>query len=212
MPRLNFSKNMSVQMKKKKRHVIRKRTTRIARDMIKTKRSYYFVDTVQNTENYDGWAFCLSDVPDYTEFTELFEYYRITGVRIRYTFNGTNATLPIGNSYAFMPTIMYAADTNDSTPETRNDLMQHNGVSFKTLNRPGNVFVKPRTQVMMYEGVAGTGYAEGSMKWINTSDPNVPHYGWKYSINGDLEGGMGAQNIGKVTFMVTYYIELKGAK
>lgn len=210
--KFNPNKNMIVQIKKQRSRVARKRIVRTPRDMIKTKRSYYMVNPIMNTEKFDAWKFRLSDLPDYTEFTELFEYYRITGVRIRYTFNGTNASLPIGNSYAFMPSIMYAQDLNDAIAETRPDLMQHDKVTFKSLNRPGSVFIRPKTQVMMYEGVAGTGYAEGVNKWINTSDPNVEHYGWKYSVNGDLEGGAGATAMGKMIFLITYYIEFKGAK
>lgn len=212
MPRFNPNKNMVLQFKKQRARTIRKRMVKTPRDMITTKRSYYKVVNVPNTEAYAGWKFCLSDLPDYAEFTELFEYYRITGVRIRYTFDATATTTGSITADSFMPSIMYAQDTNDATAEARNDLMQHDKVVFKLLNRPGSIFIRPRTQVMMYEGASGTGYAEGVNKWINTADPGVEYYGWKYSINGDLENGLNDNRVGRLAFMITYYIEFKGAK
>jgi len=51
---------------------------------------------------------------------------------------------------------------------------------IKNIQRPLKVIIRPRIQKMLYETAATTGYTPGT-GWINMSDPNVPHYGIKYS-------------------------------
>ena len=63
-----------------------------------------------------GFNFSFNDIPGNSEFTSLFDFYKITGIRVRvmpFSQDGSESTLATYNSYN--PPMYYAIDTSDGS-------------------------------------------------------------------------------------------------
>jgi hypothetical protein len=129
--------------------------------------------------------FRITDVPNYTDFTNLFDQYRIDQVDIEISniFN----TASVGNTLAgtVMPSIMYAPDFDDAViPTTAASLMDRQRAKQWTFRGSGNPLrfsVKPRLANLTYRtGGTTVGYTVApDSTWINQSFTDVPYYGCK---------------------------------
>lgn len=125
-----------------------------------------------------SWQF--SELPNYTEFTALFDQYKITHIKAKFML----VTDPGGVSpaTAFVPRIWTVVDHNsDSAPSTINELRDSGTVRCRTLNpyRPVVVNLKPYVSTETYSSVAAL---MRKSPWINTTNVNPYHYGMKYAI------------------------------
>ena len=154
---------------------------------------YAFVNTVY-TNPYlsaaDGWVFyggtywTLQDVRNYTEFTNLFDQYRILGVKMTlYPQSNTaeagtqsDTSLPRG-----IPTLTWAIDLDDSsTPTELQVLMEDSRSHTRYFNKPVSIFLKPRA----HNTIAGSAQAllpRGT--WVDSNYDQVPYYGVKFGIH-----------------------------
>jgi len=136
-------------------------------------------------------AFRLDDLPDYTEFTNMFDQFCILGVKVRVTPRANNNTITVPN---FGNGILYAAkDSSDiSLPASLQVLREYQTImefSTTTLtNRKWNIKHSPRIAVAAYAG-AFNGYSAPSLTWIDTQSPSVQHYGIKFGIPAGVSGG-----------------------
>lgn len=147
------------------------------------------------------WAksFKLSELPNYAEFTNLFEYYKINAVKLQF--------FPRAVDYANQTNsnMIIATDRNDATvPTSGEDLMQYNGRRIITGFKPFTVYIKaPRVADAVYNGALSTGYAQGKRSWIDSKSPSVDHYGlkgfWYCDPNSNL----------KIDVMQTFYLQFK---
>lgn len=134
-----------------------------------------------DTWTHLGYSFNLAQIAAYSEITNLFDWYRISGVKL--TFMPLQSEASIASSWAGIPTMVYVKDFNDaSAPTSQTDLMQYPGVRTMRLSRPISIYIKPRCS----QAVGGTtviAKAEGKNgQWIDTSAVDVIHYGVKASI------------------------------
>lgn len=133
-----------------------------------------------------AWAFTLADLPDYAEFTSLFDRYKILGVALK-VFPGTVSVETAG---AAAPALVLhdVVDYDDYTQFAASAA----GVkaaqcyeSYKCRNigvsngKPLRRFIKPRIAVGAYGGGVFTNYASQRDEWIDAASPTVQHYGWK---------------------------------
>lgn len=159
-------------------------------------------------------TFNLTTLPNYTEFTNLWDMYRINCVVLKWRFD---RQIPSVSDTTPMGYLHYAFDPNDDTAtSTINDLTQYGTYNRKALDgqRPFNIKIYPKAQQMLYKSVTTTGYAPKSRMWINTADPNVPHYALKYIVDGNdgVGGGPGDLLVGVITLQVKYYLSFKNIK
>jgi len=142
-------------------------------------------------------AFRLDDLPDYTEFTNLFDQYCILGVQVRITPRASNAVVS-GGASNLGPSVLYAAvDSSDITlPVTLQTLREYQTLKeFSiTTNTNRNWVLKhsPRIAVAAYAG-AFTGYTSPPMTWIDLQSPNIQHYGMKLGTPAGVAGGSTTQ-------------------
>lgn len=163
-----------------------------------------------------GVTWNLTQIPGYSEWTALFDQYRLTGVAIQFTYRATNTSVleSINNGHVGLPILWHVVDTDDnSAPASIAELGQVGKCKrfiFDSGKRTKTIFIRPR----YLNRINGTGSTVantvGDRKaWIDLLDNDVPHYGLKYIL--DLPQALVAYN---VTFDVitTYYVQFKNAR
>lgn len=127
----------------------------------------------------DGFiSWTLANLPDATEFTTLFDQYRIVHVDMEFmpTFN---QNVP-ATSTGYLP-IVTAIDYDDSTTATYAQLGEYESAQY---NVPEQRFVRsvvPAIAIAAYSGVF-TSFANRRMQWLDCASPSVVHYGLKWAI------------------------------
>lgn len=147
-----------------------------------------------------AYTFSLSNVPDSTDFTNLYDSYKITGVLLRMMPRVTENS----NQANDFGTIMYVTDYDDSTaPATQLELLERQSTKIRTGNRAGiwKYFLRPKAQMLL----TSSGQAQMKGGWIDTSTPSVPHYGFKWLWTN-------ATVVQNCDVYVTYYLKFKGVK
>jgi len=173
-----------------------------------TRLSYKADITGNNTVKYGSWFFQLSDLPNVSEFTNLFDMYMIQKVEIRMKLQldpgaATSAT-------AFFPELYICNDYDDSTvPVTTDEIRQHQKTK-QIVIRPNqwySHFIKPAVSPLIYNpnNASSIGYGSKWNTWLDCADVTIPHYGVKYVLE-----TLGTGNSIKVD--LKYHIALKGVR
>lgn len=124
----------------------------------------------------------FNQVLESNDFTELFDRYRICGVKFTILPMSNSART---NSVDSIGTISYVVDFDDNQmPSSEQDLMVKQGCKTKRLSKPVSIFYKPRL-------LAGVTDANGSIVgdnpkkpgWLNMANPLINHYGLKMWFN-----------------------------
>lgn len=154
-------------------------------------------------------VFSLSDVPAYTDITNLFDAYKITGIRYRWLINRNpdlNTTAGYKGRYV---RINHVVDHNDSLGTTLAELQQYPNMKEEWLNdakqRTRWYYMKPNTLDLGYTSGLISNYAEQYNRWIGTNDTGAVYYGIKW-IYDSLYAGQQLQ------FECQYYIKAKQQK
>ena len=153
-------------------------------------------------------SFSLKDVIDYTDFTDLFDRYKITKVvlKIMYQTNigvGSNGILPVMN---------YTFDCDDADlPVNQQDVTRKGYVKTKILNanRPFSWVCKPRISKQVYDGL-NAAYMSERPCWLDCTNPDVPHFAFKAWLRncpiGTVENN---SQFAQITIQPVYYLALK---
>lgn len=129
-------------------------------------------------------AFSLSNnVTNYTEFTNLFDQYRINKVVIKFKLKFDPSAQP--STAAVFPKMWIHADYDDSTiPTTVNDLLQRSNLKT-TILQPDREYTFAFTPAILAEsfrGATATAYSPKFKQYIDMSFPDTPHYAYKAAI------------------------------
>jgi hypothetical protein len=119
----------------------------------------------------------VSSLPNSSEFTNLFDQYRI--VRLEYTFwpFQTQSTI----STTATPVIASVVDYDDAvTPGGFGALQQYENCMVHSPYKPFTVSFKPHVALAAYSG-GFTSYANQKDQWIDSSSNAVQHYGCKFA-------------------------------
>lgn len=156
----------------------------------------------------DSITFMLSDLPNYTDFTNFFDFYKIKGVKLKLIPCQNVATTSAGSGYN-IPRISYFWDYNDNNvPLTQNEMLERDNVRTVMGNRIIKTFARPCPQEPVFVSGLVTGYEQGSRnKWLNITNNNIPHYGFKIWYDGDSSSVIQTYKV-----FATYYIQLKDSK
>lgn len=144
-----------------------------------------------------GYQFSLVSLPNLTDFTTLFDSYRIKSVKVVITPYSTS----VGTTFSGAPNassdascLLHYCIDNDGTgtgPTAAEagiqDLQQRMGYKVKRLiaDKPIKITLKPRYAQSAYVSGVSTGYTQGDpTNWIDLSYSTMPHYG----IIGVVEG------------------------
>lgn len=157
--------------------------------------------------NAGNWAFKLSTIAELVTVAGTFDQYRICAVKLRfipqqnYSQNTTSSGLGI---------LYQTSDYNDATvPASVLELLNRPGVKITRLDKPFTKFIKPRIADAVWSS-SGAGTFSGYQvakpsQWLNASNLNVEHYGWKWYAD-----NLTAQT--NVTVFCTMYVQFKDPK
>lgn len=168
-----------------------------------------------NTNSLDAIAFKLSDVPNYTELTALYDFYRINKVSVKIVpkFNTNNILDSVTNSTQMIePLVWTAIDYNDATiPTTLLEIQEYASSKVTRGSELHKRYLTPRLAVQLFDGVTPA-YGEGKThEWINCDYPDVPHYGLKICITPWDGTGIATGRL-YYDLAITYYLEFKNTK
>ena len=163
--------------------------------------------------NYIGGGFInTSALPDVTEFTNLYDQYRIDKIHMRFGF--TNNSSGVNTPTTELPILKICTDYDDVGAITSNQILQYAGMKTFQVGNGGKAndgwydyWVTPMPQVATYRTAIASGYSrpEKSIK-IDTQYNDVPHYGVK--LFWDNFGLANAVTVGNLCIVTTYYLTM----
>jgi len=158
--------------------------------------------SVAGSNVFGALNFNLAAVPGASEFTALFDMYKISAVKVMFMPRGNSAEVGTNNNNGKMFTVLDYDD--DTVPGAIDTLMQYEGLKTTSLTQDHTRYLKPKFARSIYQSAVTTAYGVGS-GWIDCDSSPVPHYGVKYA----LQGTAGA-NI--IDLKVTYYLKFKNVR
>lgn len=137
-----------------------------------------------------AYQFNLAQLPGVSEFSALFDQYKITGVKISFTPGTTQSVNNILDSNPGSSSINGSAmsfnrfhsaiDYDDSsTPSSEAQLMEYGSHKSSPGNRTHSRFIRPKILQEVYRSALATSYRPISGQYIDMSTTDVPHYGLK---------------------------------
>lgn len=124
-----------------------------------------------------SYQFVLSSLPGYTDFTDLFDEYKIDKVKITWM---PDTQQSLENAGIGGTTCFTALDFDDSATVLLSGLQQYETCQLHNALRPFTRTVVPRFAVGAYSG-AFTSYKNTS-GWIDVASTSVIHYGIKVCL------------------------------
>jgi len=130
-------------------------------------------------------------VLSYTEFTAMFDQYKILAVdfKIQMISNpgatmDTNNVSGSYNTVNWYPKFWYIKDYDGGGSDTLLQLKERVGAKFFVMrpNKEYTIRIKPKVLIQTYKTLTSAGYAPKPC-WIDCVDYNVPHYGMNAVID-----------------------------
>jgi len=134
-----------------------------------------------------NYSYTFDMLQQSTEYTELFDNYRITMIELRIqllnnpnavtVLNGQGAGLPF-NPTNWYPKLWYVIDKDGGATETLATMRERQGVRCRVLqpNREVVIRFRPACRTLTYTTATTQGFAPKNIK-LDMADANVPHYG-----------------------------------
>lgn len=147
---------------------------------------------------YLNGAFSSSfSVPNYAEFTNLFDEYCIKRVDVGILPSYITGGFGSSSVQNYVPMVIHATDYDDVASSSAAVLMQFQDAKFTQLlgsmgrvNAPYIRSIVPRAKFEVLTATAGNGvFHPKSPQWIISGNPNVPHLGFKMSLDDSYNGG-----------------------
>lgn len=156
-----------------------------------------------------GYSFALSQLPNVSDFTTLFDQYKLTGVKMTLTpacSEGilsplTGTAQPLG--FSRVHTVI---DYDDSAAPTSEDQLLEYGSHKSTA--PFQIhsrYIKPKILQEVYRSSLTTAYSPKSNQYLDTSYTDVPHLGMKLWISAPNTNAGTAQSITYKVYQTMYF-------
>lgn len=147
--------------------------------------------------------FTFDKLPGYTEFTSLYDEYRINKVVYKFIPNYTGVDMNPLSTALSMCNFHSILDFDDSTaPAGFTEILQY--PSYK-MTRGNRMHTRAFTPAISFEVGGNIGYSIKYKQWINCSNITVPHRGIKYVV--DQSTATGTFNV-----ITTVYFSMKGVR
>jgi len=152
----------------------------------------------------------LSDLPSYTDFTNLYDEYRILAIKTRWTPNYTAYSSGASNQALYPPTLCTVLDRNDASPSfSRPMMMQYQTFRERQSSRVNKIYCKTYCQTEIYKtGVTSAWGAARGKQWVNTTNVDVPYYAYKWALYWPV-AGTGSETVGNLTMDTTVYLQCR---
>lgn len=158
------------------------RTKRIRQPVQFFKRTVYHNALIKSSQlgpTFENFTFKLDAVPNYTEFTALYDQYCIKGVSLtlmpRYNIaaptpdGGVSATGQVPQTWSIL-------DYDGSFPTTEAAMLQYQNLKMQKGTSWHKRYVVPAVSAEIFNGVT-TAYAPKKRLFLDTANPDVKHYG-----------------------------------
>lgn len=206
---LRYSRRTRRPRMSRRRRVLRRRvyrTRRLRRQPVHIfKRSKQSTLTLSSITPNAEYSFKLSDVTQYTEFTSLFDQYKISAIRLQILpkFNSIDNTSSKNfNIYTVIDR------TDNSALGNATDALEYQSMKMTPYTRRHVRYFKPSVLVnVMDDTTTDSGAYQPKMnQWIATDFPEITHYGIKLITDQNVTGNT------EFTVLTTYYFALKNVK
>jgi hypothetical protein len=164
------------------------------------------ISQVALTDTLGAFTFTLNVVNGYTEFTTLFDSYRIAFLEVK--FHPIYSMQALSTSALITPRLITAIDLDDATtPGTLGELAEYGTQKQTNFNEPHVRTIAPRAAKALYGGGAFTSYgmAEKDL-WVDCNSPSVAYYALKYGVEAGASGQTALQSW-RVEFI--WYLEFR---
>lgn len=149
----------------------------------------------------------LKHAVEATDFTQLFDRYRITGVKLKILYQN-NMGDP--NSHC-LPGMSTAWDGDDAgIPSNKEDVTRkyRARTSILSANKPFSIYFRPRVTKSVYQSGLTTAYTSERSCYLDCNNSAIEHYGYKFWIDSWL-ATTGAQSGQLLTIEPTLYLSMK---
>lgn len=143
----------------------------------------------------------LSQLPNASEFQNLFDAYRIDLVTVRFDWTRNTADLS-GASVVGAPIMYNVIDKDDENPPANvNTCLEyqtcrlHNFADRSTFSRS----YIPAIAKTVFNTALTSGYGREQRAWLDVASPDIPHYGMKYAVSASTSN----VNAGEIIVTVT---------
>jgi hypothetical protein len=162
------------------------------------------VSQLAASDNSGGYAFVLSNVPGYTEYTALFDQYKIEMVRViwrpRWNFSAIGSIATDVN-----PLFISVIDYDDASTLTIAQSLEYQSYKETRFDQDHVRCIKPRIALGAYSGTF-TSFANVPAPWIDCASPSVQHYGIKFVVSG---GALGQTALMTYSAEVEYFVKFR---
>lgn len=154
------------------------------------------------------------DLPGFTDFTNLFEEYRLDKIDVMVLPTYANNGMVTGSGAAQLPWIVYVADSTDNDGENSLELMQRDGAKFTQLTHVGQqspvlCTVYPKSQLVL----SGNSTPQApTHRFISTEDEDIPHYGFKMALDDSYNGYALNTTICQLNIICRYHMSFRGVE
>lgn len=136
----------------------------------------------------------LDSMPSYTEFTNLYDKYKICRVKQRFIFNRNSAE--VVSATAELPHLITVMDPNDSTVlADETEALQYTSFRSVRLNKPIKRYYRPTIQPLSITSSSG---------WLPTANATTAYHGMKIAV--DTINSATGTTLGHLRVYTTYYI------
>jgi len=179
-----------------------------------------FTGNFQPYANGTNWSAACTFALDRTvfpsELTQLYDMYKIKGVRVTFDYAATMAVADPGAVPA--PRMIIHKDFDDSAFDTWNHFMQATArcTERRLTKGPFSIFVKPRIKMAQYDSSLAAGLSAASAlkrSWIDCNNSGITHWGLKFAVV-DWPAVNIADTVARPVLRVKfdYYIAMKGVQ
>lgn len=152
----------------------------------------------------------FADVVQFGEIQQLFESYKITGVKATITYRANYSQV---GGPSVLPKLTYTFDDDDNTPQPYANMYARQDLKTRVLNAnyPVSIFYRPKGQKVMASlnnaGVITNTMGPTKTEWLDGAEPFIDHYGLKLYFNHLYQNTADSALI-EIEFK--YYIKTKG--
>lgn len=156
-----------------------------------------------------AFQFSLDQLPNFNEWVNLYDCYRIKCIvlRIEPTFTEITMSNPQTLNTKFLRVVH---DYDDATPlVVENDYFEYGNMKSYQANRPHKITFYPKVSAEIYRSLIATSYEQRSSPWLDLSatGASIPHYGIKIYFP-----YLGVNDSMQFRIMATFYVHMKQTK
>lgn len=150
--------------------------------------------------------FELDFLQNYNEFAALYDTYRINKVLVKFVPRTTDNALASGERGNFYSCIDYNDDSAFVASSAISTILERDNVRKTRTTQIHSRCFRPAVAAAAYRSGATNGYMPKWKQWIDMSNPDVQHFGFKYVVDNRDDLVMAYD------LYITYYMSFKNVR